>query len=135
MQRPFFAFLQDIKQRTSFTKPEYHEPCDWSLSMKYQSADIQMTSRGKCFSLFCPTSCSVLKVVARLFRIEQVSPRKQFITSCLQEKGKTRDEEYSWRLEMASTERNRLGRMLPCVCSVIAHRVTRYHKAATFTLS
>ena len=25
--------------------------------------------------------------------------------------------------------------MLPCVCSVIAHRVTRYHKAATFTLS
>ena len=94
-----------------------------------------MTSRGKCFSLFCPTSCSVLKVVARLFRIEQVSPRKEFITSCLQEKGKTRDEEYSWRLEMASTERNRLGRMLPCVCSVIAHRVTRYHKAATFTLS
>ena len=25
--------------------------------------------------------------------------------------------------------------MLPCVCSVIVHRVTRYHKAATFTLS
>ena len=37
--------------------------------------------------------------------------------------------------EMASTERNRLGCMLPCVCSLIAHRVTRYHKAATFTLS
>ena len=36
---------------------------------------------------------------------------------------------------MASTGGNLLGCMLPCVCSVIAHRVTRYHKAVTFTLS
>ena len=135
MQRPFFAFLQDIKQRTSFTKAEYHEPCDWSLSMKYQSADIQMTSRGKCFSLFCPTSCSVLKGVARLFRIKQVKSSKKVDHELFTRKRKTRDEKYSWRLEMASTGGNILGCILPCVCSLIAHRVTRYHKAATFTLS
>ena len=58
-----------------------------------------------------------------------------FITSFLQEKGKTRDEKYSWRLEMAATGRNLLGCMLPCVYSLIAPGVTRYHKAATFTLS
>ena len=91
---------------------------------------------GTFFSLFYPTSCSVLKLVARFFRIEQVkSSEKKFITSCLQEKGKTRDEKYSWRLEMASTGGNLPGCMLPCVCSVIAHRVTRYRKAGTFTLS
>ena len=36
---------------------------------------------------------------------------------------------------LASTGGNLLGCMLPCVCSVIAHRVTRYHKPAIVTLS
>ena len=48
------------------------------LVVVYEILECRRTDdvTGKIFALFCPTSCSVLKVVARLFRIEQVSPRK-----------------------------------------------------------
>ena len=80
---------------------ECYARCHWSLPMIYQSTDTDDVT-GKLLSLFCPTWRAVLKMFARLFRIEQVKASIKVSRSCLQtRKRRNQGKKCSCRFENA----------------------------------
>ena len=94
-----------------------------------------MTSRGNFFLYFVQQVARFWKLLRDYFELASKVLEKSLSRAVYKKKEKPDSKSILGDLKFAATGGNLLGCVLPCVCSVIAHRVTRYHKAANFTLS
>ena len=136
MQRPFFCFFYKISNSVlvlhslNTTSPVIGR-CLWNIRMQ-----TYRWRHGEIFFLyFVQQVARFWKLLRDYFKLASKVLEKSLSRAVYKKKEKPDSKSILGNLKFAATGGNLLGCVLPCVCSVIAHRVTRYHKAATFTLS